>query len=120
VGDSPIVGAGLYDDNRYGAAACIGMGEMAIRAATAHTVIANLRAGQPLPEAARRAIADLDDLAGPFLSSMSLIALDRHGDHAGVSNWPDGTYVYQRQDMDAPAEVPSAHVPTRQGWGPDS
>ncbi len=33
VGDSPIVGAGNYCDNRYGAAACTGMGEIAIRAA---------------------------------------------------------------------------------------
>ncbi len=35
LGDSPIIGAGCYADNRYGAAACTGMGELAIRAGTA-------------------------------------------------------------------------------------
>ena len=34
IGDSPIIGAGNYADNRYGACACTGMGEMAIRAGT--------------------------------------------------------------------------------------
>ena len=31
VGDSPIIGAGNYADNRYGACGCTGYGEMAIR-----------------------------------------------------------------------------------------
>ena len=34
LGDSPVIGAGNYAHNRYGAAACTGMGEMAIRAST--------------------------------------------------------------------------------------
>src|SRR5262249_11928586 len=38
-GDSPIIGAGNYCDNRYGAVACTGRGEMAIRAATARSVV---------------------------------------------------------------------------------
>jgi beta-aspartyl-peptidase (threonine type) len=120
LGDSPVVGAGLYADNRYGAAACTGMGEMSLRAATAHTVVANLRAGLPLLEAARAAVTDLDHLAGPYLSAMSLIAVDRQGNHVGLSNQPDRTYVYQRDDMDAPFEAARAHVPTRQQWGPES
>jgi beta-aspartyl-peptidase (threonine type) len=39
LGDSPIIGAGNYADNRYGAAGCTGMGEMAIRASTAHSLV---------------------------------------------------------------------------------
>jgi beta-aspartyl-peptidase (threonine type) len=117
LGDSPVVGAGLYADNRFGAAACTGMGEMAIRAATAHTVVANLRAGMPLPVAACEAMTDLDGLAGPYLSAMSLVAVDRHGDHIALSNREGRTHVYQRDDMDAPVEAPRLHVPTRQEWG---
>ncbi len=45
VGDSPIAGAGFYADDRYGAAACTGTGEMAIRAATAHSVVFYLKMG---------------------------------------------------------------------------
>jgi beta-aspartyl-peptidase (threonine type) len=32
IGDSPVVGAGIYADDRYGAVGCTGMGELAIRA----------------------------------------------------------------------------------------
>ncbi len=39
IGDSPVIGAGLYADNRFGAAACTGMGEMAIRASTARSLV---------------------------------------------------------------------------------
>jgi beta-aspartyl-peptidase (threonine type) len=120
LGDSPVVGAGLYADNRYGAAACTGMGEMSIRAATAHTVVTNLRAGLSLLEAARAAMLDLDHLAGPYLSAMSLIAVDRQGNHVGLSNQLDRTYVYQRDDMEAPVEAPRTYVPTRQQWGQES
>ena len=35
LGDSPVIGAGCYADNRYGAAACMGQGELTIRAGTA-------------------------------------------------------------------------------------
>ena len=38
IGDSPIIGAGNFADNRYGACACTGMGEMAIRAWTRRAV----------------------------------------------------------------------------------
>ena len=37
MGDSPIIGAGNYADNRWGAAACTGRGEMAQRCCTAHS-----------------------------------------------------------------------------------
>src|SRR5438874_6478556 len=66
VGDSPIIGAGNYADNRYGAAACTGRGEMAIRAATAYSIVRSMRDGMPLEEALRRAILDLRDLVDPF------------------------------------------------------
>ena len=83
LGDSPIVGAGLYADNRYGAAACTGMGEMAIRASTAHSIVFYLKMGLSLAEAGRRAMADLNDLGGPYLSVMNFIALDPNGQHLG-------------------------------------
>jgi beta-aspartyl-peptidase (threonine type) len=62
-------------------------------------------------------MTDLDGLAGPYLSAMSLVAVDRHGDHIALSNREGRTHVYQRDDMDAPVEAPRLHVPTRQEWG---
>ena len=72
IGDSPIVGAGLYADNRFGAAACTGTGEMAIRAATAHSVVFYMKmglsvtggraAGDDGPERPGRALSERDEL----------------------------------------------------------
>ena len=57
VGDSPLIGAGTYADDRYAAISCTGSGEMFIRAATAYDVCARMAyAGQSLHEAAHAAI----------------------------------------------------------------
>src|SRR3989454_2390817 len=57
VGDSPIIGAGNYSDSRYGAAACTGYGELAIRNVTAKTAVDRLHSGMPPGHVARRADA---------------------------------------------------------------
>ena len=125
VGDSPIIGAGNYADNRYGAAACTGMGEMAIRACTAHSLIFYMKMGATLDEASRRAMEDLRDLGGPYVSRMSLISLDKDGNHAGcTSHNPHadgstgnvGTYVFQRTDMAKYDEVPRQYVEVPERW----
>jgi beta-aspartyl-peptidase (threonine type) len=123
VGDSPIVGAGLYADNRYGAATCTGMGEMAIRAGTARSFVLYLKMGMSLSEAGRQAMQDLDDLGGRYLGGMSFIALDASGRHAGFSNGDGGRYLAMTSDMEQPEEIERTYVPTRTRWGgqdPDS
>jgi len=116
VGDSPIVGAGLYADNRYGAAACTGTGEMAIRAATAHSVVFYMKMGLSVMEAGQRAMADLNDLGGRYLSGMNFIAVDREGNHAGFSSRTDAMYLYLTDAMDAPAEAPRLYIPLKERW----
>jgi len=116
IGDSPIVGAGLYADNRYGAAACTGMGEMAIRAGTARSVVHNLRAGLSLLESGRRAMLDLDDLGGPYRSRMHVIAIDYAGRHAGWSTDEGQTYLYMTNEMREPDLVRRHTVPIERRW----
>jgi beta-aspartyl-peptidase (threonine type) len=116
LGDSPVIGAGLYADSRAGAAACTGMGEMAIRASTARSLVLYLQMGMSLADAGRRAMEDLNALGGRFLSAMSFIALDRDGQHAGFSNTEGRTYIFQTEDMDAPTEMPRTFVQTHQRW----
>ncbi len=53
VGDSPIIGAGLYVDNEVGAATATGHGEEVIRIAGSHLVVELMRQGRT-PEAACR------------------------------------------------------------------
>lgn len=59
LGDSPIAGAGFYADNRYGAAACTGMGEIAIRSGLARMTVAFMQMGRAVEEAVREALADI-------------------------------------------------------------
>lgn len=116
VGDSPIVGAGFYADNRYGAAACTGTGEMAMRAATAHSVVLYMKMGLSVAEAGRRAMEDLRDLGGRYLSGMNFIAVDRDGHDMGFSSYEGATYLYMDTMMAAPEERPRTHIPLNQRW----
>ena len=51
VGDSPVIGAGLYVDNEIGAATATGVGEEVIRIVGAHLIVELMRQGYS-PEAA--------------------------------------------------------------------
>jgi len=112
VGDSPLIGAGNYADNRYGAAACTGLGEMAILAGTAHSVVLYLKMGLSLEEAGRQAMEDLHALAGLYPGGMNIVTLDKDGRHAAFSNREERTYIYMTGEMDEPEELPRVLVPT--------
>lgn len=100
LGDSPIIGAGNYADDRYGAAACTGWGELAIRTSTARSIVLYMRQGLALEDAVRTAIADLGDLgADPAKLLMSVIAADRHGNLCAASTAPKRHFVYRRPGM---------------------
>ncbi len=101
VGDSALIGAGNYCDDRYGACACTGLGEWAIRAGTARVVVYGLQTGLPLAEAVKAALRDLADIPLPpsIEPVMSLIALDHGGHHAAFSTAEGRTYVWQTADM---------------------
>jgi beta-aspartyl-peptidase (threonine type) len=113
VGDTPVLGAGGYADNRYGAAACTGRGEMAVRAVTARSLVLYMKMGLTLWDAAREAVLDLYALDDPYASTLNVVAIDAHGGHVGFSNRPDRRYIFQTAEMDAPAERPCVYV------GPD-
>ena len=110
LGDSPVIGAGNYADSRYGAAACTGRGEMAIRAGTARSVVLYLKMGLPLVSAGEEAMRDLHALVDAYYGVFSLITVDRDGNHAAFSNSPGGTYVVWTEDLGAPEERPRIHV----------
>ena len=117
IGDSPIIGAGNYADNRYGACACTGMGEMAIRAGTARSVVLYMKLGMSLDEAAQEAMRDLRDLGGDYIGHMSLIALDREGAHIGLSSDAGRTYLVQTADMPQHTAIKRGVVELPRRWG---
>ena len=116
IGDSPIIGAGNYADNRYGACACTGMGEMAIRAGTARSVVLYMKLGMSLDAAAQEAMRDLRDLGGDYIGHMSLIALDREGEHIGLSSDAGRTYLVQTADMPHYIKMEREVVPIPTRW----
>ena len=56
VGDSPIIGAGLFVDNEVGAATATGVGEEVVRICGAHTIIELMRQGYTPEEACKKAV----------------------------------------------------------------
>jgi beta-aspartyl-peptidase (threonine type) len=57
VGDSALIGAGTYADDRAGAASCTGLGEAFMKAAAAKVAVEAMLAGAPPDAAARQALA---------------------------------------------------------------
>jgi L-asparaginase / beta-aspartyl-peptidase len=79
VGDSPLIGAGTYADNRACAVSATGLGEAFIRAAVGHDVCARmLYMSASVGAAARAALKSVANLGGDG----GLIALDRRGNVA--------------------------------------
>ena len=79
VGDSPIIGAGTYADNRSVAVSATGSGEMFIRACAAFNTSAQVRLlRMPISEAADNALAEVAAIAGDG----GLIVLDAKGNYA--------------------------------------
>ena len=110
VGDSAVIGAGNYCDDRYGAAACTGRGEMAIRAATAHTVVRGLKDGQSPAEAGRQAFLELDWLVDAFWSGMNAVVLAPDGRHAAFSTIENTTYVFMDEASTVVQSAPRTQV----------
>jgi beta-aspartyl-peptidase (threonine type) len=80
IGDSPIIGAGTYADDRSCAVSATGHGEVFIRAAVAHDICARMRfGGRSLSTAVHEVV--LEEL--PALQGEGgVIAIDRHGEIA--------------------------------------
>jgi beta-aspartyl-peptidase (threonine type) len=82
VGDSPLLGCGTYA-NKHGAVSCTGHGEAIMRILMARAALEYLQNGIEPFEAARRAVGDLERLAG---GSGGLILIDSCGRLAYARN----------------------------------
>ena len=83
VGDSPIIGAGTYADNRSVAVSATGTGEMFIRTAAAFNTAAQVRLQHiPITEAAENTLAEIAAIGGDG----GLIVMDAKGNYAMCFN----------------------------------
>ncbi|MET0759959.1 MAG: N(4)-(beta-N-acetylglucosaminyl)-L-asparaginase [Flavobacterium sp.] len=93
VGDSPIIGAGLYVDNEIGAATATGHGEEVIRISGCHLVVELMRQGKSPQKACEEAvnrIVKLTKIRNKNLKDIQVgfIALNKKGEY--------GAYCVQR------------------------
>jgi N4-(beta-N-acetylglucosaminyl)-L-asparaginase len=112
VGDSPIVGAGLYVDNDVGAAGSTGRGEAVIKTVGSHTVVEALRRGMSPTdaclEACRRIVRWTVERRllrpdGRPSFNVEFYALDKQGRHGGAALWAGGRYA---ANVDGVASMP--------------
>ena len=81
VGDSPIIGAGLFVDNEVGAATATGQGEDVIRISGSHTVVELMRHGLSPEEACKKAVEKIIKIKKEKATDIQVafIALNKKG-----------------------------------------
>jgi N4-(beta-N-acetylglucosaminyl)-L-asparaginase len=113
VGNSPILGAGLFLDNRVGSAGSTGRGEANLLNLSSHTIVEALRGGADPKAAVRRAcerIAEtnlsprLRDARGRPNFDVKFYCLSKDGTFAGASLWAGAEMAVC--DGDEPRLVP--------------
>ncbi len=85
VGDSPIIGAGLYVDNEVGAATATGQGEDVIRIAGSHLVVEFMRQGISPENACKKAVERIIKIKGEKAKDIQVgfIAINKKGEYGG-------------------------------------
>ena len=98
VGDSPIIGAGLFLDQDVGGAGSTGVGEENIRIAGGHTVVENMRHGMhpkdAVMDALKRVSRNYNDNKSKLAKlDIQFYALRKDGEHAAGSLWRGKNHV---------------------------
>lgn len=86
VGDSPIIGAGLFVDNEVGAATATGHGEEVIRTVGSHLVVELMRQGRSPQKACKEAVERIVEIAGRRQKNLKdiqvgFIAINKTGEY---------------------------------------
>lgn len=98
IGDSPLIGLGLYADNLAGACALTGDGESIMRLALAHRICQSMRDGEEADRAAEEAVAVMARRVG---GQAGCIALDRQGRIGLAHNSDHLAYAFRDAGMRA-------------------
>jgi N4-(beta-N-acetylglucosaminyl)-L-asparaginase len=104
IGDSPIIGAGLFVDNEVGAVTATGHGEEVIRIAGCHTVVELMRQGLHPEEACKRAVERIILSAKKRNKPLSeiqigFIAINKNGEHGAFCLQKGFNYAVYSPDI---------------------
>jgi N4-(beta-N-acetylglucosaminyl)-L-asparaginase len=95
VGDSPIIGAGLFVDNEIGSATSTGVGEEVIRIVGSHLVVEYMRQGLPPGDACKKAVERIvsRDPAKAKELQVGFLALKKDGSYGAFCIQKGFTYA---------------------------
>ena len=100
VGDSPIIGAGLFVDNEVGAACASGMGEAVIRIAGSHTVVELMRHGYSPEEACKEAVNRIIKKHSNVVGlQVAFLAMNKNGEVGGYSVYAGFNYALKNNEV---------------------
>jgi isoaspartyl peptidase/L-asparaginase-like protein (Ntn-hydrolase superfamily) len=86
VGDSPIIGAGMYVDNEVGAACATGVGETVLRICGSYLVVELMRQGHSPKEACKKAVERLISKNPNYKDvQVGFLALNKKGEHGAYA-----------------------------------
>lgn len=98
VGDSPLIGAGLYVDNDIGAATATGMGELMIKTVGSHLVVELMRQGASPEEACKQAVLRIARKLGDYAQfQVGFLALNKQGQYGAYGIQPGFNYAVQNK-----------------------
>ena len=101
VGDSPIIGAGLFVDNEVGGACATGTGEEVIRICGSHTVVETMRAGHSPEEACKIAVERIAKSPKNIKEmQIGFLAVNKHGEFGGYALQKGFNYAVQSSEKD--------------------
>ena len=102
LGDSPIIGAGLYVDNEVGACTATGQGEDVIRVAGSHTVIELMRQGLSPEAACKKAIERIVRIKKEKVKDIQVafLALNKKGQAGAFAIHKGFSYALKSNDAE--------------------
>ena len=95
VGDSPVIGAGLFIDNEVGAVTATGQGEDVIRICGSHSVVEYMRQGMSPEEACKAAVEKIARIKKEKAKDIQVgfIAINKKGETGGYALQPGFSYA---------------------------
>lgn len=95
VGDSPVIGAGMFADNEVGGAAATGLGELVLRTLGSFLVVEEMRRGAHPQKAVETAVKRIARKYPPQVgeNQVGFIALDKRGRHGAFAIHKGFNYV---------------------------
>lgn len=102
VGDSPVIGAGLFVDNEVGAATATGVGEEVIRCVGSHLVVELMRQGLGPTEACRQAVERIAKRNPEKAKEIQVgfLALHKDGRHGAFALQKGFSYAVKSEDQE--------------------